>query len=161
MSDLAVTVRTRAKPAVKRTQLTLDDAEPAVPRVVVARVQTSDEPQAICDNRTAGQISPAVDRATPFGELRKLSVRQAAAHAGVSAKTVRRAIERGDLRAFRPGGQVAIVLLEPDVDAWAFRPVTPRARRPRAAPPVTSICPRRSGEAGSVARLEAIERGEG
>ncbi len=102
--------------------------------------------------------SPA--REVDFGEQRKLSVRDAAERAGVSAKTVRRAIERGDLRAFRPTGQASIVLLEADLDAWAFRPVVPRAPRSRSAAPVTSLHSRRAAAVGSVARLDAIERGE-
>lgn len=99
-------------------------------------------------------------RDVDFGEERKLSVAAAAERAGVSAKTVRRAIQRGDLRAFRPGGQAAIVLLEPDLDAWAFRPVVPRSRGSRAPAAVTALHSRRAPAVGSVARLEAIERGE-
>jgi excisionase family DNA binding protein len=99
----------------------------------------------------------------------RLSVDGAAAEAGVSVDTIRRAYRSGALRAFRPGGARRIVILREDLQAWAFgdehlvtgpagqlRPATDepavisrRAVRPRSA---------RDATAGSVERLREIER---
>jgi excisionase family DNA binding protein len=99
----------------------------------------------------------------------RLSVDGAAAEAGVSVDTIRRAYRSGALRAFRPGGTRRIVILREDLQAWAFgdehlvidlgtqlRPTTDapavisrRMVRQRA---------RREATAGSVERLREIER---
>jgi excisionase family DNA binding protein len=100
----------------------------------------------------------------------RLSVDAAAAEAGVSVDTIRRAYRSGALRAFRPGGARRIVILRDDLQAWAFsdehlvtgpgaqlRPPTTdapgvisrRAVRQRA---------RRDATVGSVDRLREIER---
>lgn len=50
----------------------------------------------------------------------RLSVEAAAAEAGVSVDTIRRAYRSGALRAFRPGGTRRIVILLEDMQAWAF-----------------------------------------
>lgn len=96
-----------------------------------------------------------------LGDAAKLGVKAAAARAGVHEKTVRRAISRGDLRAFRPRGQRALVLLVDDVDDWALVPVTPEQRNERPnLTPVPSPRSRGRDRAGSVTRLRGIERGE-
>jgi len=83
-----------------------------------------------------------------------LTVNEAADRAGVSAKTIRRAIDRGALRALRPGGCRRIVVLAEDLAAWRDEPVVPRSRP--ATPAKTSS--RRSPERGSLADLRAMER---
>jgi len=99
---------------------------------------------------------------TPPGDQQKLSVRQAAARAGVSRRTIERAIERGDLVAYRPGGQAKLVLTVDDVDAWAFVPAHGEPRNERPAPAAAPAPRSRAGgQRGSVTRLRAIERGEG
>jgi len=103
-------------------------------------------------------------------QTERLSVEAAAAKAGVSMDTIRRAYRSGALRAFRPGGTRRIVILREDLQAWAFsdehlvahgpgaqlRPpadmpavMSPRAMRQRPGHDVT---------AGSVERLRQIER---
>jgi excisionase family DNA binding protein len=100
----------------------------------------------------------------------RLSVDAAAAEAGVSVDTIRRAYRSGALRAFRPGGARRIVILRDDLQAWAFSDehlVTggPGAQlRPATdAPAVISRRAvlqraRRDATAGSVERLREIER---
>jgi excisionase family DNA binding protein len=76
----------------------------------------------------------------------RLSVEAAAAEAGVSVDTIRRAYRSGALRAFRPGGARRIVIRREDLQSWAFsdehlvtgppaqlRPTNRRARRDLAA----------------------------
>jgi excisionase family DNA binding protein len=46
------------------------------------------------------------------------SVPDAAEYAGVDDKTIRRAIERGDLHAYRPRGTRVIRITAADLDAW-------------------------------------------
>jgi excisionase family DNA binding protein len=99
----------------------------------------------------------------------RLSVDAAAAEAGVSVDTIRRAYRSGALRAFRPGGARRIVILREDLQAWAFsdehlvsgpgaqlRPTTdaPAVISRRAVRQRT----RRDAAAGSVDRLREIER---
>lgn len=86
-----------------------------------------------------------------------LSVSEAAARAGVSEKTVRRAIKASALPVYRNRSARRLVVFSDDLEAWAFEPVepatpgTPRRRSPT----------RRDRAArGSVARLRAIEAGE-
>jgi excisionase family DNA binding protein len=79
---------------------------------------------------------------------RRLSVKEAAARAGVSTKTIRRKIDAGDLAGYRVRGTNRIVLLEADVDeVFALERLEPRVHHasgtPRAAP--TS----KSGSSGS------------
>lgn len=88
---------------------------------------------------------------------RALSVREAAALAGVHEKTIRRAIDRGDLCARRPGGRRKIVVLEPDLIAWRDEPVVPRNERSAPAT-IARADSRRPPERGSLAALRAIER---
>jgi len=99
----------------------------------------------------------------------RLSVDAAAAEAGVSVDTIRRAYRSGALRAFRPGGARRIVILPEDLRAWAFSDehlVTgPSAQlRPATDAPVVISRrvvrqrSRRDAVAGSVERLREIER---
>ncbi|HUR84201.1 MAG TPA: helix-turn-helix domain-containing protein [Solirubrobacteraceae bacterium] len=92
-----------------------------------------------------------------MSEAPPLTVAQAAELAGVHQKTIRRAIDRGDLPARRPGGRRKIVVLEEDLLAWRDAPVVPR--NVRTAPPAMSAAvSRRPSERGSLAALRAIER---
>ena len=103
-----------------------------------------------------------MDGAVSPGDQAKLGVRDAADRAGVSVKTIRRAIERGDLMAYRPRGQRTIRILVEDLDAWALEPAFPAARKQRLpSPPAAAGRSRHSERTGSVTRLRAIERGEG
>jgi excisionase family DNA binding protein len=100
----------------------------------------------------------------------RLSVEAAAAEAGVSVDTIRRAYRSGALRAFRPGGTRRIVILREDLHAWAFGDEHLVARttgvelRPTAHVPVVMTrraVRQRSGHdtaAGSVERLRELER---
>ena len=58
---------------------------------------------------------------------RRLSVKEAAARAGVSTKTVRRKIDAGDLAGSRVRGTNRIVLLEADVDEVSRSSASSRA----------------------------------
>jgi excisionase family DNA binding protein len=103
-------------------------------------------------------------------QTERLSVEAAAAEAGVSVDTIRRAYRSGALRAFRPGGTRRIVILREDLHAWAFGDEHQVARdtglqlRPAADVPVvmTRRAVRQRSErdaaAGSVERLRQIER---
>ena len=105
-----------------------------------------------------------------IGRMDRLSVDAAAAEAGVSVDTIRRAYRSGALRAFRPGGTRRIVILREDLRAWAFADEHLVARsagaqlRPLADVPVVAsrrAVRQRSGHearAGSVDRLREIER---
>ncbi len=86
-----------------------------------------------------------------------LSVAQAAKVAGVCAKSIYRAIARGDLPERRPGGLRKLVLFEHEVAAWRDAPVVPRAQRARSGN-VTPMASRRPPERGSLAALRAMER---
>lgn len=97
-----------------------------------------------------------------------LSVKEAAARAGVSVKTIRRAYTDGQLPVYQPGGRGVYRFLEADVDRWRLQPATPR--RARARPPsgpaprarraqVAKIDSRRRADPGSREDLRAIERG--
>jgi excisionase family DNA binding protein len=99
----------------------------------------------------------------------RLSVDGAAAEAGVSVDTIRRAYRSGALRAFRPGGTRRIVILREDLQAWAFGAehlVTDRGAQLRPATDAPAAIsrravrqrPRRDAAAGSVERLRQIER---
>jgi excisionase family DNA binding protein len=100
----------------------------------------------------------------------RLSVEAAAAAAGVSVDTIRRAYRSGALRAFRPGGTRRIVILRDDLQAWAFADEHLVAGGPGAQLRPTTDVPvvmsrravrQRSGRdaaAGSVERLREIER---
>jgi excisionase family DNA binding protein len=100
----------------------------------------------------------------------RLSVDGAAAEAGVSVDTIRRAYQSGALRAFRPGGTRRIVILREDLQAWAFSDehlvTSPAAQlRPTTDAPaaisrggVRQRSARRDATAGSVDRLREIER---
>jgi excisionase family DNA binding protein len=66
-----------------------------------------------------------------------LTVREAAEHVRLTQWAIYRAIQRGDLAAFKPGGRLRIQ--EPDLDAWLESTrveVKPRAavQSPRIAP---------------------------
>jgi excisionase family DNA binding protein len=100
----------------------------------------------------------------------RLSVGAAAAAAGVSVDTIRRAYRSGALRAFRPGGTRRIVILREDLQAWAFADEHLVAQGPGAKlRPTTDVSvvvarrgmrqrPGRAATAGSVERLREIER---
>jgi excisionase family DNA binding protein len=88
---------------------------------------------------------------------RRLSVKEAAARAGVSAKTVRRKIDAGDLAGYRVRGTNRIVLLETDVDeVFALERVEPRAHHTVTPAPKRS---RRPPSRGTRDALRAIEEG--
>jgi excisionase family DNA binding protein len=100
----------------------------------------------------------------------RLSVEAAAAEAGVSVDTIRRAYRSGALRAFRPGGTRRIVIRREDLQAWAFADEHLVARGPsaqlRPAADVPLVMSRRAVRqrsehavmTGSVERLREIER---
>ena len=100
---------------------------------------------------------------------RPLGVDEAAARAGVSIDTIRRAYRAGRLRAYRPAGQRRVVIRVEDLDAWAFSDetlVSPAASgRLRPAddadtPPrrPTRRSSHRPAAPGSVERLRELER---
>lgn len=103
-------------------------------------------------------------------QMDRLGVEAAAAEAGVSVDTIRRAYRSGALRAFRPGGTRRIVILREDLHAWAFgdEHVVFRGSgaqlRPAAGEPVVvsrRVVRQRSRQdaaAASVERLREIER---
>jgi excisionase family DNA binding protein len=75
-----------------------------------------------------------------------MTVDEVARFCGVSAKTVRRAIERGDLDAARLGGHGALRVRPEAIDDWFARRSTRRtARHAEAAPllPVAAVAGRR------------------
>ena len=98
----------------------------------------------------------------------RLSVDAAAADAGVSVDTIRRAYRSGALRAFRPGGTRRIVILREDLRAWAFsdKHLVARGSGVQLRPPADEPMSRRTvrhrsrpdATAGSVERLREIER---
>ena len=100
----------------------------------------------------------------------RLSVETAAAAAGVSVDTIRRAYRSGALRAFRPGGTRRIVILREDLQSWAFSDeylvAEGRGAQLRPATDVPAVISRRAlrqrvrhdATAGSVDRLREIER---
>jgi excisionase family DNA binding protein len=61
---------------------------------------------------------------------RPMTVDEVALFCGVSAKTVRRAIERGDLEAARLGGHGALRIRREAIDEWFARRSTRRTARP-------------------------------
>ncbi|HEX6696084.1 MAG TPA: helix-turn-helix domain-containing protein [Solirubrobacteraceae bacterium] len=67
-----------------------------------------------------------------------MTVDEVALFCGVSAKTVRRAIERGDLDAARLGGHGALRIRREAIDEWFARRSTRRTARPV---DVTSVVP--------------------
>jgi excisionase family DNA binding protein len=86
-----------------------------------------------------------------------LTVAQVAEIAGFTRDTVRHAIADGRLRASKPPGTQQWRILPDDLEAWFVGGVTqPVISAPPPAPP-----PQRRGRdrPGSVARLDAIERG--
>jgi excisionase family DNA binding protein len=95
-----------------------------------------------------------------------LTVKEAAARAGVSVKTIRRAYGDGQLAVYRPGGRGVYRFLAADVDRWRLQPAPPRRSRPAPSPApararrpqVASIDSRRRPEPGSREDLRAIER---
>jgi hypothetical protein len=89
-------------------------------------------------------------------EQRRLSVRDAAARAGVSIKVIRRRIETGALPGYRIQGMRKMVVLEADVDrVFPLERIEPRAP----APPPTRRVPttRRPPARGSREALRSIE----
>jgi excisionase family DNA binding protein len=86
-----------------------------------------------------------------------LSVAEAAARAGVSEKTVRRAIKASALPVYRNRSARRLVVFSDDLDAWAFEPFEPASPQTPRRPSATR---RGSALRGSVARLRAIEAGE-
>jgi len=103
-----------------------------------------------------------------IGRMDQLSVDAAAAEAGVSVDTIRRAYRSGALRAFRPGGTRRIVILREDLRAWAFsdKHLVAGASGAQLRPPADEPTVRRAvhprsrpdAAAGSVERLRQIER---
>jgi excisionase family DNA binding protein len=88
---------------------------------------------------------------------RRLSVKEAAARAGVSTKTVRRKIDAGDLAGYRVRGTNRIVLLVADVDeVFALERVEPRIHHAVTPAPERS---RRPPSRGTRDALRAIEEG--
>jgi excisionase family DNA binding protein len=97
--------------------------------------------------------------ALPMTEQRRLSVKEAAARAGVSVKTVRRKIAAGALAGYKVRGTSKVVVLEGDVDAvFALEPIEPR---PQNAPASTPKRSRRQAGRGSRAALRTIEAERG
>jgi len=100
----------------------------------------------------------------------RLSVDAAAAEAGVSVDTIRRAYRSGALRAFRPGGTRRIVIFRQDLWTWAFSDehVVVRGAGAQLRPPADepAVMPRHAvrqrlrhdAAVGSVERLREIER---
>jgi len=88
---------------------------------------------------------------------RPLAVSEAATRAGVSEKTVRRAIKASALPVYRNRSARRLVVFSDDLDAWAFEPFEPAGSDgPRRRSPAGRERPAQ----GSVARLRAIEAGE-
>jgi excisionase family DNA binding protein len=70
---------------------------------------------------------------------RPMTVDEVALFCGVSAKTVRRAIERGDLDAARLGDQGAVRVRPEAIDEWFARRSTRRAARRAEVAPVAPV----------------------
>ena len=94
-----------------------------------------------------------------MSEQRRLSVKEAAARAGVSVKTVRRKIAAGALAGYKVRGTSKVVVLEGDVDAvFALERIEPR---PQNAPASTPKRSRRKAGRSSRAALRTIEAERG
>ena len=93
-----------------------------------------------------------------------LTVKEAAARASVSVKTIRRAYESGALAHVRPAGVRKVLILEEDLDRWragetaAADVVAMPSRRSATSARSPS---RRREEPGSLGRLRAIEEAAG
>lgn len=90
---------------------------------------------------------------------RGLKLATAAELAGVSVKTLRRAIklpadDPHHLPAYKPGGQRDLVVLEEDLDRWRRVPFTPKPRR---AAPAARRPSRAPAQRGGRDALRAIE----
>ncbi|MGZ6565687.1 MAG: helix-turn-helix domain-containing protein [Solirubrobacteraceae bacterium] len=72
---------------------------------------------------------------------RPMTVDEVARFCGVSAKTVRRAIERGDLDAARLGDQGALRVRPEAIDEWFARRSTRRTVRHVEAAPLVPVAP--------------------
>jgi excisionase family DNA binding protein len=70
---------------------------------------------------------------------RPMTVDEVALFCGVSAKTVRRAIERGDLEAARLGDHGALRVRPEAIDEWFARRSTRRAAHRAEVAPVTPV----------------------
>jgi excisionase family DNA binding protein len=102
---------------------------------------------------------PNADGHPAVSEQRRLSVKEAAARAGVSVKTVRRKIAAGALAGYKVRGTSKVVVLEGDVDAvFALERIEPR---PQSAPASTPKRSRRPAGRGSRAVLRTIEAERG
>lgn len=88
---------------------------------------------------------------------RYLTVREAADGCSLTEKTIRRAIDRGDLPAVRPRGTRRVLIDVAVLDRW-LEPVAV-GQDPVPAPAVASR--QRKTGAGSPERLRAIEGGRG
>ena len=76
---------------------------------------------------------------SPVMTDRPMTVDEVALFCGVSAKTVRRAIDRGDLEAARLGGHGALRVQPEAIDEWFARRSTRRAARRTDVAPVTPV----------------------
>ena len=125
------------------------------------------------DNNAADRARRKIIRGSapprPLTVADRLSVDGAAAEAGVSVDTIRRAYRSGALPAFRPGGTRRIVILREDLQAWAFGDEHLVARGPTQLRPTADVRvvlsrralqqrARHHAAAGSVERLCEIER---
>lgn len=70
-----------------------------------------------------------------------MTVDEVAQFCGVSAKTVRRAIERGELEAARLGGRAALRVRPEAIDEWFARRSTRRSARRVEVAPVRPVVP--------------------
>ncbi|MDP9135498.1 MAG: helix-turn-helix domain-containing protein [Actinomycetota bacterium] len=109
--------------------------------------------------RSSQHRVPNADGRPAVSEQRRLSVKEAAARAGVSVKTVRRKIAAGALAGYKVRGTSKVVVLEGDVDTvFALERIE---LRPQGAPAPAPKRSRRPPARGSRAALRTIEAERG
>ena len=108
--------------------------------------------------RLAERLAEALGATPAPAERETVTLGEAAAIAGVSVATVRRAVRSGRLSAYRPGGTSRYLVERQELEDWRFG-----ERAPVKAPADLSVPPSRgsaarSASAGSRARLAELER---
>jgi excisionase family DNA binding protein len=111
-------------------------------------------PPLACPERPATVPAPEPEPSAVEGLRAPLTIKTCAELAGVHEHTVRRAIARGDLEAYRRRGSTALRVHPEAFEQWVYgERVEPDRLRPA---PLPRTAVRASG-AGSLSRLRAIE----